>query len=408
LINPVEMKPNPAVSAAIWERFVSLPSQTRPQLGAKPPKRLTALAHELAHDALLPGAGQKAHAAMHKALDEFIGSSWYVFQAKRESVKTVEGRTIVLHVKEGKTESRGFQAQADGVVIDDAYRRTARIISPDIARTYTEHRARQRPEAEHDLENALIEAREDIGALGLMDNLDFYIDTEAKKLTDVWLERYRAPIKQLPDDRQQVYREIWALSREPQDIDLALPVSRWEATAAREKDGSEAKLPMYESHLVCDSEGRYPGELNRWEKGVLEAEMARNGFRFWYRNPGRPTQDSLGIAYVDGQETRILRPDFLFFAEEGDGRIVVDILDPHSVDWADALAKLQGLARYAATHADVYRRVEAVAEVKGKLRALDLTRVDIRNAVEDAPGARALYEGTLARNYPDETTVGPP
>ena len=46
----------------------------------------------------------------------------------------------------------------------------------------TEHRAKLKPEAEHDFEGALIEVREDIGALGLMDNLDVYFDAEATKL----------------------------------------------------------------------------------------------------------------------------------------------------------------------------------------------------------------------------------
>jgi type III restriction enzyme len=39
-----EMKPNPAVPEAVWEKFVTLTSQTRPQRGAKPAIRLTALA----------------------------------------------------------------------------------------------------------------------------------------------------------------------------------------------------------------------------------------------------------------------------------------------------------------------------------------------------------------------------
>ncbi len=400
LINPVEMKPNPTASAVIWDTFTSLPSQTRPQSGAKPPKRLTALAHELAMDGLLPGAGQKAHAALHKSLDAFIAAS-YEFKTKRDSVKTVEGRTIVLHVKEGETESREFQAEADAAVINDAYRSTARIISPDIARSYAEHRARQKPEAKDDLEAALIEAREDIGALGLIQNLNLYIDGEATRLTEEWLKKYGERIKRLPDDRREAYREIRALSREPQDIDLAQPVSRWEATAVREKDGTETKLSTSKTHLLCDDKGVFPAQLNKWEKAVLKAELGRDGFRFWYRNPARPTQDSLGIAYVDGDDTKILRPDFLFFVEDSNGKIVVDIVDPHNIGWADALPKLRGLARYAATHVEVFRRVEAVAEVSGKLRVLDLTRHDVRKAIEDAQGAGALYEGALASNYPN-------
>lgn len=399
LINPVEMKPNASVGKAVWDAFTSLPSQTRPQLGARPPKRLTALAHELAADDLLVGAGKKAHAAMHKVLDTFIADRILEFKRKRESVRTVEGRTIRLRVREGETDAQAFQTDADAAVIEDAFRSTARVISPDIARSYTEHRARKKPEAEDDLEDALIEAREDIGALGLMDNLDVYFDAEAAKLADEWLKKYREQIKKLPDDRQDVYREIRALSREPQDVDLARPVSRWERTAARERDGTEVKLPSYKHHLLCDDDGAFPAELNNWEKAVLEAEMERAGFKFWYRNPPRPTQDSLGIAYVSGEETRVVRPDFLFFAEDSKGKVVVDIVDPHGIDWGDALPKLQGLAKYAATHPNAFRRIESVAEVNGTLRVLDLTRVDVREAIEEATGAAAIYQGSLAKDY---------
>jgi HD-like signal output (HDOD) protein len=47
LVNPKEMKPNPAATEAVWKQFGTLPSQTRPQRSAKPPIRLTALAQEL-------------------------------------------------------------------------------------------------------------------------------------------------------------------------------------------------------------------------------------------------------------------------------------------------------------------------------------------------------------------------
>lgn len=399
LINPKEMKPNPAATDAIWQKFVSLPSQTRPQRGAKPPIRLTALAHELAMDDLLPDAGQKAHAAMHKALDAYLASRAEEFARNRDAVTTVEGRTVLADLRTKQTDSKTFQAQADDIVVQDAYRRTARILSPDIAHTYTEELAKRKPEAEDDFEDALIEAREDIGALGLMENLPAYFDAEAKKLSDAWLAQHREHIKQLPDDRQEAYRQISALSREPQDIDLARPVSWMEATAAREKDGTETRLPTYPHHLLCDEKGLYPVELNDWEKSVLKTETQRDDFKFWYRNPNRPTQDSLGIAYIDADETKILRPDFLFFAELSDGTVVVDIVDPHSVHLADALPKLQGLAHYAETHPHSYRRIEGVAEVGGKLRMLDMTRAEVRQAIKEAFSAKSLYEGALAGNY---------
>ena len=399
LINPQEMKPNPSAPQSVWDKFVSLPSQTRPQRGAKPAIRLTALAHELASDGVLSGAGGKAHAAMHKVLDDFITERAQAFAEKRAAVITVEGRTIIADMQKGETRDALFQADADDAVVGDAYRRTARIVSPDIARTYTMERAKRMPEAEDDFDDALIEAREEVAALHLLENLQVLFDAEAKKLSDAWFAKYRDLIKELPHYRQEAYRQIVALSTEPQDVDLAQPVSRFEPTKAREQDGVETDIPTYKHHLLCNEHGSYPSELKTWEKAVLMAEMKRKGFKFWYRNPDRPSQDSLGISYADGDDTKIVRPDFVFFAEQ-DGKVVADIIDPHGFHLADAVPKLQGLAGYAEAHPGIFRRVEAIAEVGGKLRVLDLTRADVRQAVMKATSAEALYKGAVAGDYP--------
>ena len=231
-----------------------------------------------------------------------------------------------------------------------------------------------------------------------MENLQVIFDAEAKKLADTWFAEYREAIKKLPHDRQDAYRQIVALSTEPQDVDLAQPTSRFEPTKMRNTDGSETNIPAYDGHLLCDEASRYPAELDDWERKVLAKEFERQGFKFWYRNPDRPSQDSLGIAYTDEDTTKILRPDFIFFAEV-DGKVVADIVDPHSPHLADAVPKLQGLARYAETHPDVFRRVEAVAEVGGKLRVLDLKQAFVRQAVLRATGAASLYGSAAAGDY---------
>ncbi len=398
LINPKEMKPNPAVPESVWDKFVSLPSQIRPQRGAKPAIRLTALAHELASDGMLQGAGGNAHAAMHKMLDDFISERKQTYSEKRAAVMTLEGRTIIADLKSGETTDGQFKADADDTVVEDAYRRTARIVSPDIARTYTIERAKLKPQAEDDFDDALIEAREDVAALYLLENLQVLFDAEAKKLSDAWFVKYRDRIKDLPHDRQEVYRQIIALSTEPQDVDLIKPVSRYEPTKVQEKNGVEANILTFKQHLLCDEQGLYPAELKSWEQEVLTAEMARDGFKFWYRNPNRSSQDSLGISYTDGDDTRILRPDFIFFAEHA-GAIVADIVDPHGFHLADSLPKLRGLAKYAETHSHIYRRVEAVAKSGDKMRLLDLTRADVRQAVLKAENTEELYKGPFAGNY---------
>ena len=396
LVNPVEMKPSPDVPDAVWDAFVSLPSQTRPQRGARPAVRLTSLAHELASDGLLPGAGGKAHAAMHSVLDAIVTDPAKQFDDKRKSVMTVEGRTIIADLRKNEIHDDGFETEADDAVVGDAYRRTARIISPDIARTYTIERAKRRDE--DDFDDALIEAREDVAALHLLENLQLEFDKQADRLAAEWHAMYKEEIKALSDERQEAYRQIIALSAEPQDVDLVRPVSRFEATAVREPDGSELSIPTHRNHLLCDSKGLFPCVLNQWEDKVLRTEAQRPGFLSWYRNPARPSQDSLGIAYEEDEDTKIMRPDFVFFAE-ANGEIVSDIVDPHGTQLANALPMLKGLARYAQHHATSYRRMLAVAEVGGRMRSLDMTRPEVRDAVHASGSAEQLYGSELAGDY---------
>ncbi|MER8464199.1 DEAD/DEAH box helicase family protein [Mesorhizobium sp. M1396] len=398
LINPKEMTPNPAVPEAVWEKFLSLPAQSLPQRAARPVKRLTALAQELAADGLLSDAGKKAHAEMHKVLDG--GHVRYADEiaTARKSVLTVEGKTLTADLK-GKGKSfDDFWEDADYAVIEDAYRRASRVLSPDLSRTYAEYLADKATDADS-REDALMEAHADIAALGLVPDVKMYLDAEADKLSKAWLDKYRVSIKSLSDERQDAYRQIREMSTDPADIDLAKPNSWMEATSAREANGNEAPLPTYRHHMLCDEHGVFPAEMNTWEVDVLKAEMRRDGLQAWYRNPSRSSQDSLGVAYGDNGQIKIVRPDFIFFSMQSDGTIAADIVDPHGTQFGDAVPKLQGLARYAETHASVYRRIESVAKVGERLRVLDLTRAEVRKALVEAKDAKSLYESRLASDY---------
>jgi type III restriction enzyme len=398
LINPKEMKPNPGTPEAVWERFLSLPSQSLPQRGAKPVKRLTALAHELAADELLPDAGKKAHAELHKVLDGAQARYADEIAAARKAVLTVEGKTLTADLKGKEKSFDDFWEAADYTVIEDAYRRSSRSLSSDVCRTYAEYLAAKNTTADSP-EDALLEAHADIAALGLVPDVKAYLDAEADKIARTWLDNYRVAIKGLSDERQEAYRVIRAMSTDPADIDLAKPKSWMEPTSAREADGTEVPLPTFEHHMLCGDDGRFPAEMNSWEREVLQTEMQREGFLAWYRNPQRSSQDSLGIAYPDSNHVRIVRPDFLFFVQQSDGLVAVDIIDPHGPHLSDALPKLRGLASYAESHARDYRRIEAVAKVGDKLRVLDLTDQKVRAEVAKAENAKSLYEGSFANDY---------
>ena len=254
------------------------------------------------------------------------------------------------------------------------------------------------PENADEFEEALVEARVSVAALGMVTEVQAVFDGEADILAKEWLATYSAAIKELSDDRQESYRQIREMSAEPQDVDLVKPEGRFEPTKAREND-NETSVPTFKSHLLCDAQGNYPAELNSWEVKVVETEMKREGFSFWYRNPQQPGQSSMGIAYLSEEQYRIIRPDFIFFVTRADGTVVANIVDPHGLHLADALPKLQGLALYAETHANAYARIESVAEAGGKLRVLNLTNDKVREAIASATNAASLFGGRLAQDY---------
>jgi hypothetical protein len=401
LINPVETLPNPAVPEKVWEKFLSLPSQSKPPHVAKPVQRLTALAHALATDNLLPNAGKISHSELHAVLDRLAAEYSEQISEARKVVLEVEGITFRADLKNHRKSFDSFVEDADFVVIEDAYRRAARQYSPDVTKSYAGLLADRMLEAdpEADSEEALIDAHTVVAAMGLVPEIKTELDVAANRLAKEWFGAHHSKIKSLSDERQDEYRQIKGMSDEPQDVDLARPLSRWEASQIQQEDGSTKSLPTFSNHLLSGADGEFPAQLNKWEAAVLKKESAREGFVAWYRNPSNASQDSLGIAYKDGKTFSVMRPDFLFFAKESDGSIAADLVDPHGTHFADALPKLQGLAVYADAHGSLYRRILAVAETDNGLRFLDLKDANVRNGIMTAGNAKDLYEGPLAKPY---------
>ena len=398
LIRPIEVLPNPTIPEAVWDKLLSLPSQTLPKRLARPVKRLTALAHELAHDGLLPDAGKKAHAEMHKVLDQLQTDLDAKIATMRAAVMTVEGQTLKADVASQGMTFNDFVEVADYAVIEDAYKRAGRIISPDLATTYSEHLAAKDQDAE-DEEDALIDAHTDVAALGLIPEIKDVLEAAAEALSNRWLNEYRDAISALTDDRQEAYRQIRELSANPLDVFLARPKAWLQPTTAKEANGAETPLPRYEKHMLCDADGLFPDELNVWERAVLGAESAKGSMVAWYRNPARASQDSLGIVYDDVDDKRLVRPDFVFFSRKVDGSISADIVDPHGHHLADSLPKLHGLARYAEANGHLYGRIEAVSEAEGQYRVLDLQKPDVRAAIYAAGSAKSVYLATVAAPF---------
>ena len=162
---------------------------------------------------------------------------------------------------------------------------------------------------------------------------------------------------------------------------------------------SRRRIMRFERHLLCGEDGLFPEDFNPWEGEVVKAELARVVTVGWYHNPSRASQDSLGVIYADGDEAKIVRPDFVFFGQLQDGSVVRDIVDPHGIQFGDAMPKLKGLARYAQACGGQYRRIEAVAKIGDKFRVLDLMEQGTRAAIAAATSIMALYESDAAAGH---------
>ena len=396
LFAPVDMDDNQAIPEAVWEAFDALPSQTLPRRTARPVRRLAALAQALSRDGLRADARKDAYQKLFAKLDGLLAQHKEKVAAASKGILQVEGETLVVRIVGGEVrEHQTFVEAADEQSVEADFKAACRALTADLARKYADYLARGDEDDEGD--GGLFDAHVKVAALAQVDGVSDELDREADELGKKWFGKYRVAIKGLTDERRAVYDEIKGMSPESQVIEIKRPRVRTEDT----EDADGNKLETRTGHLMSAGDGNFPiGSLNQWEREVVDKEMGRAGFQAWYRNPPRPSGDALAIAYQNarGHWCRMC-PDFLFFHGDSEN-MKVSIVDPHGHHLADALPKLSGLAKFAATHGESFHRIESVARMTdGTLRVLDLSDPSIRKAITEAEDAQAVYLGGGASDY---------
>ena len=393
LFNPVDMDVNQAIPAVVWDVFDALPSQTLPRKAARPVRRLTALAQALSRDGLRKGALKDAYRKLFARLDGLLAQHKADVASNSEGVLRVEGETLVVRVVGGELrERRTFVETADEYSVETRFKVACRSLTADIARKYADHLARA-----NGGDDDLFDAHVKIAALSKVDGVADELDREADQLARKWFDKYRVPIMDLTDERRTLYDEITGMSPEPQVVELKRPRVRTEET--ENADGTRRETRA--RHLMADENGDFPIDpLNQWETDVIDREMSHPRFQAWYRNPSRPSSDTLVVAYRNAQDHwRRICPDFIFFHGDKE-KTRASIVDPHGHHFADALPKLKGLAEFAAKHADRFHRVESVSRMKdGTLRVLALQEPRVRAAVQEAEDAESAYLSDWANDY---------
>jgi type III restriction enzyme len=399
VIDGKELRPNPNVPNEVWQVWERLPTQTLPQRGAKPVKRLVALAQALSADGVHPGALKEVEDELHRVLDA------YAVRYEKELEAAVQ-EVWDVHVQEisGRFGTTGlsyaeFVERADDRAIRSGFEVAKKAFGADIAQSYVNHLAG--PDSEDADDDGLRDAYVRTAALAAVKEVREKVDAEALDLTEKLFAVHRVDIKGLPDVRQQEYEDIRAMATEPQLGVLRPPRTRIEGFTVEIDDGQFAAAQLAPLHLMADENGDFPlTSLNEWERTVVLAEIARPEARGWYRNPSRAAFDSLGIAYRDvAGNWRSMHPDFVFFNDIG-GEIAASIVDPHGHHLDDALIKLKALATFAASHGDAFFRIEAVAEVHGSMHILDMQLPEVRAAVLNwTETAADLYLSDVAADY---------
>lgn len=140
----------------------------------------------------------------------------------------------------------------------------------------------------------------------------------------------------------------------------------------------------YDDHLFVNDEGYAKIKLNDWEAGVLKEEQTREDYVTWMRNPPRKTW-ALCIPYEMNGEWKSAYPDFLIIRKDEKLGYIVDVLEPHSPDFADNLGKAKGFAEYARQNPGVGRieliRMDKDAAGNKRFKRLDMSRSAVRDKV---------------------------
>ena len=397
VIDGKELSPNPNVPAEVWELWETLPTQTLPQRGARPVKRIMALAQALSADGVSPGALRKTEEELHRILDAFAMRYSHMLDTAIQEVWAVHIQEIEGQFgKTGLTYTE-FVDRADDRAIRSGFEAAKKAFGGDVAQSYVNHLAGP----DNDDDDRLREAYVRTAGLATIKEVRDKVDAEALALTDQLFAQHRVAIKGLPDVRQQEYEDIRAMATEPQRGELRPPRTRIEGFSVEEEDQIVA-APLAPLHLMSDENGQFPlTSLNRWEREIVLAELARSNVRGWYRNPSRAAVDSLGVAYRDDNtgNWRSMHPDFVFFHEVR-GKIVASILDPHGHHLDDASMKLKALAAFAGKYGEAFHRIEALAEVDGRMKVIDMKTDHVRRAVAvHEESAEYVYRSDIAVDY---------
>jgi type III restriction enzyme len=261
-------------------------------------------------------------------------------------------------VREGQTVKVDIASEN----VEDLFEATGRKLTEGLHKAWWRSRVKNDPAYRE-------KAKLELFALCLDPDLTRKIEKVAQETVQQWLRTHAAAIAGLEEGSRAGYDEIRNLAANPELTPLVYPATIQGKQADR----------TWDKHIYVTNDGSFPASFNNAETEILERELASEDVVGWLRNIDRKPW-ALCIPYeVDGED-RPMYPDFLIVRKE-DRRLVVDLIDPHSIGLADAPAKAAGLARFAAQHADKFGSIELIMADGKTSKRFDLTDERVRNKI---------------------------
>lgn len=390
LISPETCGRSSKVPSTIFDLLDTLPSYMRPKSTfTSRTAQLMRLAAALNEHGLVSNASTKARSWI---VDQMRAADRQRHDEIDKKVKDIlslaVGTTIVGYGENIMlAEERGEVATAERD-LDGYYNRAVRLLPDGSAAWYYNDLC----DRDYDEVDAGVRVAAMAG-LGFKDA----IEEKAAELIGQWRTEHRSAVSRMPRAVRDLIEPLWHLGVSPMLPTTVEARDVYPAPTEKIKGEKTDPITVYPHHLYVipdgkKNAGKFPVDTSRssWERRVLEAELEANSLVGWYRNPSSG-RNALAVAYEFGGQYLLMHPDFLFWHDDGDGRYVMDIVDPHRHDKSDSGPKWAALARYAQDHSDRVRRCLAVIEIGGKLRALDLTAEGIAERLDGSTN-QALIE----------------
>lgn len=373
-INPQRMVRNPNVPQKVWDALSGLPREQ------KPVRRFSSNVNRLVRLGTLLDNAEFAHPGGLTYTEESRNTVVEILDSVYRQNKVAIDKTAasLLEVSFEMTTFDQHNGTETGTVA-----RTAATSQKNLRELMDEAKRRLPDAAAAWYSTSLVLAGElewdeiIVRTVALARSVDAKVALE--NLCNVRVESWRrntaGTVARLKPTQRHEFESILAPIGSALTSNLAMPVTINQKTQIlNNESGMVEPLPLYSGHIYALPENNlFPDKLTGWEQSVLDAEQASGTLLGWYRNPTGGGH-SLSVHYLDSETSKTLYPDFLFFHDDGEGGVFVDLVDPHNHSLADTAPKWSALARFVREHDNQFRRSSIVIkDSSGELLAIQLS-----------------------------------